>query len=145
MRRKINPGHAGFTLVEVMVVVAIVGILASIALPNYSEYIRRTERTEAITRLLQAANWLEQQYTVNNSYLINGGTIALPADLNQSPATGTAKYRLNIVQANDTSFILEAETVDEDRCGTYTLDQTGFRDVSGGDEDSTAELCWAGG
>lgn len=145
MRRKINPRHAGFTLVEVMVVVAIVGILASIALPNYSEYIRRTERTEAITRLLQAANWLEQQYTVNNSYLINGGTIALPADLNQSPATGTAKYRLNIVKSDATLFVLKAESLEEDRCGSYTLDQTGFRDIIDADDDSTAELCWAGG
>ncbi len=60
--------HQGFTLIEVMIVVAIIGILAAIAYPSYAEYIRRGHRAEARAALLQGAQWMERAATATGTY-----------------------------------------------------------------------------
>ncbi|MDC9523698.1 prepilin-type N-terminal cleavage/methylation domain-containing protein, partial [Pseudoalteromonas sp. Angola-31] len=57
-----NKTQQGFTLIELMITVAIVGIIAAIAVPNYSEYIKRASRAEAASALLDAANKQEQYF-----------------------------------------------------------------------------------
>ncbi|MEG1454952.1 MAG: type IV pilin protein, partial [Comamonas sp.] len=58
----------GFTLIELMIVVAIVGILSTVAFPSYQEYLRRAARSEAKAGLLQAAQWMERAATVSGVY-----------------------------------------------------------------------------
>ena len=57
--------HQGFTLIELMIVVAVIGILASIAYPSYREYVAKSRRAEAKTVLLSAQQWMERFYTEN--------------------------------------------------------------------------------
>mgnify|MGYP003398744051 FL=1 len=84
---------AGFTLVELMVVVVIIAILAAIAFPAYNEYIRRSNAAQAQQHIQQIANLLEQHRTRNFSYL----GYQLPAALQNIPATGTpVKYTFTV-------------------------------------------------
>jgi len=63
-----NHPHRGFTLIEVMIVVAIVAILTALAFPSYTEYIRRGHRAEARAALLQASQWMERAATATGTY-----------------------------------------------------------------------------
>ena len=80
----------GFTLIELMIVVAIVAFLASIALPSYRNFVVRTNRAEAVSDLSELASWLERQYTIFGSY----NNLSMPnLPFSNSPRTGTANYR----------------------------------------------------
>ncbi|TVP89742.1 MAG: type IV pilin protein [Pseudomonadaceae bacterium] len=117
----------GFTLIEVMVVVAIVGILAAIAYPAYTEYVKKTRRAEVSSILLENAHLLERHYTRNGAY--DDGTVN--GLVTQSPADGAAVFTIMVTREEET-FELEATAVAGsimagDVCATYTLNQLGQR------------------
>ena len=60
--------HKGFTLIELMIVVAVVGILTAVAYPSYAEYVRRGHRADAKAGLLQAQQWMERAATATGEY-----------------------------------------------------------------------------
>jgi type IV pilus assembly protein PilE len=136
----------GFTIVELMIVVVIVAILGSIAIPGYREYVRRADRAEAKTALLQNAQFLERNRTMSNRYDLDGaGAAIVDASLpvTQSPANAAAKYTITI-NPMATSYTLSAVPVpggpmDGDGCGTLTLDQAGTKNVTGA---HGAQRCW---
>ena len=92
---KVNKANAGFTLIELMITVAILGIIASIALPSYFQHVKRTARTEAITALLDAANKQEQFFVDNREY-----TTVL-ADLGVASKTENNFYTISVTVDND--------------------------------------------
>lgn len=135
--------QAGFSLIELMVVVAIIGILASIALPSYQESVRKTRRGDAKAVLMENAQFLERSFTQNNSYLNGGANPSLPAI--ESPKDGAAKYYdISLSGTNTAStYILQAVpkgAMAGDACGTMTLNQAGVKGVSGGSK--SVEQCW---
>ena len=79
----------GFTLIELMVTVAIVAVIAAVALPAYTEQVARTRRGDAQAALLSTAQWLERQYTLNSAYNKNGdGTTRASALITRTEGAG---------------------------------------------------------
>ncbi|HTN67110.1 MAG TPA: type IV pilin protein [Burkholderiaceae bacterium] len=136
--------QGGVTLIELMIAVAIFAILASVAVPSYQESVRRSNRAEAIATLLEASNWMQRGYTVNNTYVGTTTATLQAAGLGQSPKSGSPKYNITLTDAKTTAtgYELVATPANSDKCGTFLLDETGKRSLSG--NTATAEDCWGG-
>jgi len=126
----------GFTLIELMIVVAVVAILATIAMPSYQEHVRKSRRAQAKADLVELAQQLERHHTVQNTY----AGLTLP--FTQSPRDGTARYTVSYVGTPGAStFTLQAVPGDSqsaDKCGTLTLDQAGRKTPAA----ATVADCW---
>lgn len=129
----------GFTLIELMVVVAIVGILAALAYPSYLQFIRRGHRAEARAALLQGAQWMERGATATGTY---PAATAFPSALKAVP---NDKYTISIV-ADASTFTLTATPKSApmlaDKCGIYTLTNAGARTANGASSGSLFDECW---
>ncbi len=141
MNRKKEAEENGFNLIELMLVVAVVGIIAVIALPNYYEYVRRGERADAKSQMLQVQNWMQQQYTLYNAFPTSLSNA--PALLKQSPATGAKRYDISLTTepaATTTTYTLQAVPVTVDKnCGTLSITNSGLRAETGSKD---VDYCW---
>ncbi len=117
----------GFSLLELMVTVAILAIIISIAVPNYRAYGLRTNRSEGISNLLQMTQWMERQFTTFGSY--NAGAMpALP--VTQSPPNGAANYNIAITANAATTYTLTATPAGNqvnDTCGVLTISESSLQ------------------
>lgn len=143
-------GQRGFTLFELVIVVVIVGVLASIAIPTYRQHITKNNRTAAEGFMLQAANKEEQIMLDMRSYV---GPVANNAAFATAPPNGLSlnvpanvaqNYNLSIalVAGPPPGFTITATPINppqnDPQCGKLTLDQTGNKTALLG----TAATCW---
>jgi type IV pilus assembly protein PilE len=143
-----RPGAAGFSLIELMIVIAIVGILAAIAFPSYDSYVKRGKRAEARNALMDLAARQERFYSDNNQYTSTIGAGGLnytePAGCASTAGinTETCKYSLAIsgVTGTNQTFTLTATPIQADpECGALTLNKTGTKGEGG---TSDVRTCW---
>jgi type IV pilus assembly protein PilE len=144
--------HDGFTLIEILIVVAILSIVAAVGYPSYVDYVVRGHRQAARAALVQIADRQEQYFADNKRYAetladlnFDADTMGLDPDGQFAAADADARtYRLTLVaaDASDTTYTVQAipDLVQAERdtdCGTLSLTHTGERDQTG-----AGENCW---
>jgi type IV pilus assembly protein PilE len=134
---------AGFTLIEVMVVVAIVSILAALVYPSYTSSVRRGDRAAARAALMEAQQYMERYYAANSRYSVASdgtGSPSLPTRLQAIP-TEAPKYDLTVSAVTLNSYTLTADPrSNSETCGNLTLTNTGVKGRSG--SGPSIQECW---
>lgn len=125
----------GFTLVELMVTVMIVGVLSSFALPAYNDYTKKARWAEARASLIQASMNMEREFSTNNIY--SGASAGVTFQKNSE----SKSYVLSFKDLEDHSFTVVATPVrtDDEECGTFSLTQASEKGASGS---LGAAKCW---
>ena len=127
----------GMTLIELVIVVAVVGVLLTLAIPSYQSHLLRVHRTQAVRLLLQAAMCQERLFAIDGKY-----------DTSQcQPAIEQQNYQIAYLPADQqaNSYVATASPRGAqlaDPCGTLTLDQSGVRDIAA--KNVSVARCWNG-
>lgn len=136
----------GFTLIELMIVIVVIAVLASIAVPSYRQYVLRTHRVEAKSALLNLAAAQEKFYLQNNTYADDDElTDAPPAGLGLPATTENGFYDIEITAADATTFSARATAAGgqaaDSACATFTINALGVKAATkqGGGASTT---CW---
>jgi type IV pilus assembly protein PilE len=127
--------NRGFTLIEIMIVIAIIGIVITIGYPSLTEYVKKGRRTEVAGLLSEQAQILERFYSKNNVYTNATGLSA-----------GNDFYTITPT-LTDQTFLLTAtrksgSTMASDKCGNFTLTNTGVRGMVNATSGLTTKDCW---
>ncbi len=136
--------NAGFSLIELMIAVAIVAILAMIAVPSYQNQVIKGQRTDGRAALLEAAQALERCYTEHGSYKpALGCPITFPKDSSKE----YAYYTISISNHTASSFTLTATpksgaVMKDTKCASFTLDSTGKKGATNSSSADTTVDCW---
>ena len=127
----------GFTLIELMIVLAVLSIIVAIGYPSYQEHVKKSRRAEGMGQLLELADRMERAYSDRGTY---------PTDISEVyvATTDGGFYTLSIVTANNVSFTVSASPTslgkqDTDKCKTFTLTSLGKKSISGSVPNSQ---CW---
>ncbi|HEY3047967.1 MAG TPA: type IV pilin protein [Polaromonas sp.] len=135
--------NRGFTLIELMITVAIVAILASVAYPSYAQYIVRSNRSSAVSFVMNLASKQEQynldarRYTNQLSLL---GAATIPTEVsNNYNVTVTADNTVAPPVYGITAAPIGTQLARDTQCGTLSINQTGTKTISGS---GTVSKCW---
>lgn len=142
----------GFSLIELLIVVAIVGILAAVAFPSYRSYITKARRTDGQTSLLDLANRMERYYSQNHTYATATlGTASPTTDVLTNATTPEGWYTLSIAAQTASSYTLQAtpqnaQGTEDTGCQSLTFNDLGEKGLASGPAGSpteTAAECWS--
>ncbi len=125
MYRKIR----GITLIELMIVVVIIGIMAMIAYPNYSQFVARAKRTEAKAALLKIATNQERFYLQNNSYTTDMMQLGFPVGAAFISDSDSYSISVTAADANNFTAVATYQRFDNEalKCLTFQIDGRGIR------------------
>ena len=131
--------QGGFSLMELVIVVMIIGILAAIAYPRYQDYVLRGNRSEAMALLNEAAAREERYFAQNNTYTDDVDKLNLGGYVGQ-----LRFYRLEISDVTGSTYTLtavneKAPQTNDTKCESFVLNQAGAKSETG---TSTADDCW---
>ena len=127
--------NRGFTLIEIMIVIAIIGIVMTFAAPSITEYLKKGRRSEVAGLLSEQAQILERFYSKNNVYTNATGLSAGNDYYTITPTLADQTFLLTAVRKAGTSMAT-------DKCGDFTLTNTGVRNMVNATAGLTAKDCW---
>jgi type IV pilus assembly protein PilE len=127
--------NRGFTLIEIMIVIAIIGIVLTISIPSYNEYVKKGRRAEVVALLSEQAQSLERFYTKNNVYTGITGLSAGNDFYTLTPTITDQTFLLTAARKTGTAMAT-------DKCGDFTLTNTGVRSMNNATTGLTTKDCW---
>ena len=130
----------GFTLIEAMIVVAVLGIIVAFSYPSYRDQVMKSRRAEGMGALLELADRMERHYSDAGTYTKADGTDIAVADV--FPSFASDYYTLSIDDQDTISFTISSapkSTQVKDKCGTFTLTSDGDKSVSAS---GMKDECW---
>jgi type IV pilus assembly protein PilE len=125
----------GFTLIEIMIVIAIIGIVITIGYPSLTEYVKKGRRTEVAGLLSEQAQILERFYSKSNVYTGATGLSAGNDFYTITPALTDQAFKLTAVRKAGSAMAT-------DKCGDFTITNTGVRSMENAAAGLTAKNCW---
>ena len=136
-----NNKNCGFSLLEILIVMVILAIIVSIAIPTYSREIIKTRRSDAQTALLNLAALMEHYYLEHHSYL--GASIGNHSTISLAKISAHGYYKLSITTPTAVTYQLTATPINtqsnDTQCRAFSIDQAGVKSVSG---TASVEQCW---
>ncbi|HQQ63284.1 MAG TPA: type IV pilin protein [Pseudomonadales bacterium] len=140
----------GFTLIELMIVVAIVAIIAAFAYPSYQSSIRKTNRSDAVTSLLDVTQKLERCFSTYGYYKKDANNDCTSGTLSVMPSTGNSAkgyYSIAVDAVDASTYTLTATAISTERqnadttCNKFTVTNTGIK-TSKNSAGSASTGCW---